>query len=138
MRQIKHSMYWMVQYCWREQDTFFCALHRIICHKKNLSNVTSSFRRVTLFNSADSYIFQRIFWFAHCTDEDQKSETMVYSWNNQNSDKLTWKMLQVTLWSRRDYHNSLQVLAIDEDIYDIRHSFCQELIGYVFQINRIV
>ena len=39
-------------------------------------------------NSADSSIF---FCFAHCTDEDQKSETMVCSWNNENSDKLLEK-----------------------------------------------
>ena len=34
--------------------------------------------------------------------------------------------------------NFLQVLAIDEDISDIRHSFCQAFIGYVFQIKSIV
>ena len=31
-------------------------------------------------NSTDSSIFQRIFCFAHCTDEDQKSESIVCIW----------------------------------------------------------
>jgi len=39
--------------------------------------------------SDDSSIFQRISWFAHCTDEDQKSETTVCIWKSWNGDKLS-------------------------------------------------
>ena len=60
-----------------------------------------NFPTQVMLNSADSSIFQRFFCFAHCTDEDQKFETMVCSWNNENSDNMTWKILKVVsydLW----------------------------------------
>ena len=41
-------------------------------------------------------VFQ-LFCFLHCTDENQKSETIVCSWkNNENYDKLTWNFKKVT------------------------------------------
>jgi len=48
-------------------------------------------------------VFSKIFCFPYCTDEDQKSETIVCSWKNGNSDKLAWKILQVTII--KDFEN---------------------------------
>jgi len=46
--------------------------------------------RACFISSGDSLIFQRFFRFAHCADEDQKSETIVCSRkHNENYDKLT-------------------------------------------------
>ena len=47
------------------------------------------------------FFFLRIFCFVHCTDEDQKSEIMVCSWNNEISNKLTWKCLHITSIAHR-------------------------------------
>jgi len=49
-----------------------------------------SFCTACFKSSGDSSIFQRIFCLVHCTDEDQKSETIVCSLKCENYDKLTW------------------------------------------------
>ena len=59
-------------YIWISQFSWFEI--RIIDLKIDVSSLIYS------ISNGDSSIFQRIFCFTRCTDEDQKSQTIVFSW----------------------------------------------------------
>ena len=52
----------------------------------------------------------------HCTDEDQKSETIVYSLKYENYDKLTWKYCRIRVCTETVY-----IKATERYTYSILH-----------------
>ena len=77
--------------CWYlHADALFYEFSKILWDSNNCFKDWRIKPTACFISSGDSLIFQCIFCFAHCTDEDQKSETIVCSWTHKEShDKLS-------------------------------------------------
>jgi len=90
------------------------------------------------FVSEAAAIFQRISRFAHCSYEDQKTETIVCSWNNEKSDKFYLKhvikdnsvsagIAKTTLWKSMNKVNNRAFRLVVRSPFVFANSNCDFL-----------